>query len=95
MPHIIIATDVDSPLCGPTGAALMYALQKGATPQMLPILERRNQEYGQYLEQTTGCAIIPVAPPHADTTTMMQPEIAHQNIVSAIKGNQILTSVFG
>ena len=56
--HITIATDVDSPLCGPTGATQMYALQKGATPQMLPLLERRTLEYGQYLEQLTGRAII-------------------------------------
>lgn len=48
--HFTIASDVDSPLCGPRGATYMFAKQKGATEAMLPALERRNQEYGQWLE---------------------------------------------
>lgn len=39
-------------------------------------------------------AVIPVAPPHADPTTMMHPDIARRNIELAIKGDSILTSVF-
>ncbi len=191
---VTIATDVDSPLCGPTGATQMFALQKGATPTMLSSLERRNHEYGLYLERTSGhdiisqpgagaaggigaalmslphcertsgidlllrlthfdrllsdatlvitgeghidrqtlqgkapyrialearkhhvpciaiCGqadphlittpspwqyVIPVAPPHADPLTMMQPDIARRNIERTIKGNTILTSVLG
>lgn len=31
--------DVDNPLCGPTGAATVYGPQKGATPEMVQVLE--------------------------------------------------------
>ena len=40
-PKVIIASDVSNPLCGPTGAARMFASQKGATPEEVEILERR------------------------------------------------------
>lgn len=36
-----LASDVDNPLCGPEGAAMVFARQKGATPEMLPQLEDR------------------------------------------------------
>lgn len=36
-----LACDVDNPLCGDNGAAAVFALQKGATPMMLPALEER------------------------------------------------------
>lgn len=38
---ITIASDVDNPLCGPHGAASVYAPQKGATPAMVAMLEER------------------------------------------------------
>ena len=41
LPSFTIAYDVANPLCGPTGAARMFAPQKGATPQMVEIFERR------------------------------------------------------
>ena len=34
-----IATDVDSPLCGPRGAAALFGPQKGATPTQVPALD--------------------------------------------------------
>ncbi|QLY30906.1 glycerate kinase [Nocardia huaxiensis] len=34
-----LASDVDNPLLGPSGAAAVYAPQKGATPDQIPILE--------------------------------------------------------
>ena len=40
-PKVIIASDVSNPLCGPIGAARMFAPQKGATPEEVEILERR------------------------------------------------------
>ena len=36
-----LACDVDNPLCGADGAAMVFARQKGATPEMLPMLENR------------------------------------------------------
>ena len=41
LPTFTIASDVSNPLCGPTGAARMFAPQKGATPEEVELLERR------------------------------------------------------
>ncbi|GAB2673067.1 glycerate kinase [Paenibacillus thermoaerophilus] len=35
----VLATDVTNPLCGPDGAAAVFAPQKGATPEMIEVLE--------------------------------------------------------
>ncbi|NPD90924.1 glycerate kinase family protein [Xylanibacter muris] len=43
--RFIIASDVDNPLLGPNGAAYVYGPQKGATPEMIHILERRAREF--------------------------------------------------
>jgi glycerate kinase len=37
---VVVASDVDIPLLGRAGAVAMFALQKGATPADLPLLER-------------------------------------------------------
>jgi glycerate kinase len=36
---ILVACDVDNPLCGPRGASAVYGPQKGATPEMVAELE--------------------------------------------------------
>jgi glycerate kinase len=38
---LLVATDVDNPLLGPSGATAVFAPQKGATPDSLPLLEQR------------------------------------------------------
>jgi glycerate kinase len=38
---LVLASDVDNPLLGPTGAAAVYAPQKGASPEEVEILEAR------------------------------------------------------
>lgn len=38
--NITIASDVDNPLCGPKGAARVFGPQKGATPDMVTVLDR-------------------------------------------------------
>ena len=40
-----IATDVQNPLCGPQGAAHVFAAQKGATPIMIRQLDLRAQQF--------------------------------------------------
>ena len=42
-----IATDVTNPLCGENGAAYVFALQKGATPQMVPSLDARAKRFAE------------------------------------------------
>ncbi|PRY42679.1 glycerate kinase [Umezawaea tangerina] len=39
--EVVLATDVDNPLLGPTGAAAVYGPQKGATPADVEVLEDR------------------------------------------------------
>lgn len=47
-----IATDVVNPLLGPKGATQVYAPQKGATSDMLPILERCLAQFADRTEQS-------------------------------------------
>jgi glycerate 2-kinase len=49
--EIIVAVDVKNPLCGPDGAAYVYAPQKGATPEMLPLLDQSLQHYAQVIRR--------------------------------------------
>ena len=44
-----VASDVSNPLTGPQGAAAVFAPQKGASPEMLPILEAGLQNWGELL----------------------------------------------
>ncbi|NMA20056.1 MAG: glycerate kinase [Lentisphaerae bacterium] len=44
-----VACDVTNPLTGPAGATAVFAPQKGATPEMLPILEAGLQNWGNIL----------------------------------------------
>lgn len=42
-----LASDVDNPLCGPRGAAMVFARQKGATADMIPRLEERARRFAR------------------------------------------------
>lgn len=46
-PEILLACDVDNPLCGPRGAARIFAPQKGAGPQEVEELERRASRFAE------------------------------------------------
>lgn len=52
--RMLVACDVDSPLTGPTGAARVFAPQKGASPQEVDVLERALQHWADVLELATG-----------------------------------------
>ena len=39
LPEITVMCDIDNPLCGPTGASAVFGPQKGATPEMVPVLD--------------------------------------------------------
>lgn len=45
--EVVAASDVSNPLCGPLGAARMFAPQKGATPAMVEQLETRTMQFAQ------------------------------------------------
>lgn len=46
--------DVENPLCGPRGAARVFGPQKGASPDMTPLLERRLEEAAEFYRQRGG-----------------------------------------
>jgi glycerate kinase len=52
--HVVAATDVDSPLLGPGGAAAVFAPQKGASPEQVLELERRLRIWSLALERSFG-----------------------------------------
>lgn len=52
--EIVVACDVDNPLCGPRGAAYTYALQKGASPDMLPRLDAALDHYARIVARDLG-----------------------------------------
>ncbi len=52
--HFTIACDVTSPLCGPQGSAGTFAIQKGATPDMIPILDGALKHFAQVLSNYFG-----------------------------------------
>jgi glycerate kinase len=53
---ITVACDVTNPLCGPKGAAATYGPQKGATPDMVPVLDAALAHYADVLETALhGC----------------------------------------
>lgn len=53
---VTLATDVDNPLLGPTGAARTYAPQKGATDEEVLRLEDALQRWADLLEGAVGYA---------------------------------------
>jgi len=52
--RFLLASDVDNPLLGPTGAASIYAPQKGATPDQIAELELALQRWARLLGAATG-----------------------------------------
>jgi len=49
-----IACDVTNPLLGADGAAAVYGPQKGATPELVALLDARNARWADALEAATG-----------------------------------------
>ncbi|HAW60533.1 MAG TPA: glycerate kinase [Actinobacteria bacterium] len=52
--EIIVASDVDNPLCGPHGAAHVFAPQKGATPGMVEELDEGLAHYAEIIQRDLG-----------------------------------------
>ena len=52
--NFIVACDVTSPLCGPTGAAHIFAPQKGADAAMVERLDKGMRNYADVVEQFCG-----------------------------------------
>lgn len=55
--EVLVATDVTNPLVGPNGAAVVYAPQKGATPEQVDILEAALHRYANVIRRSLGVDI--------------------------------------
>lgn len=51
---IMVACDVDNPLCGPRGASAVYGPQKGATPAMVAELDAALGVFARLAKEVTG-----------------------------------------
>ncbi|MDE1233865.1 glycerate kinase [Vibrio aestuarianus] len=49
--HLEVACDVDNPLCGPKGASHVFGPQKGATPEMVELLDANLAHYANIMKQ--------------------------------------------
>ena len=56
--EIIVACDVDNPLCGPRGASAVFGPQKGATPAMVAELDAALAHYATLAQEATGRQIV-------------------------------------
>ncbi|MBB2203534.1 glycerate kinase [Gluconacetobacter takamatsuzukensis] len=59
--RIEVACDVDNPLTGPSGASAIFGPQKGATPEMVRVLDDALAGYGRQVAAVTGRAVDAVA----------------------------------
>jgi glycerate kinase len=58
--QVRVACDVTNPLCGPTGAAAVYGPQKGATPEMVALLDAGLCHYARRLREDLGADVADV-----------------------------------
>ncbi len=52
--RIVVASDVNNPLCGTRGAAATYGPQKGADPDAVEELDAALAAWGRFIERATG-----------------------------------------
>lgn len=57
---ILVASDVTNPLCGENGASAVFGPQKGATPEMVQILDRNLRHYGEIVKEQLQIEIIDI-----------------------------------
>lgn len=55
---ILVACDVDNPLCGSRGASAVYGPQKGATPEMVAQLDAALQHFASKVQPVVGKQVI-------------------------------------
>ena len=54
---MIVACDVDNPLCGDTGASAVFGPQKGASPAMVADLDQNLAHYAEIIEKQIGLKV--------------------------------------
>lgn len=58
--NFIIASDVKNELCGPNGASIVYGPQKGATPEMVKILDKNLRHLANIIKKDLSKDILKV-----------------------------------
>ncbi|WP_313233795.1 glycerate kinase family protein [Tissierella praeacuta] len=53
-----VACDVNNPLCGEQGASYVFGLQKGATPEIMKVLDNNLRHYGILIKEQLGIDIL-------------------------------------
>lgn len=56
--EFVVACDVDTPFCGPQGAAYVFAPQKGATPPMVEALDEGMLSFAKLVAGSLGADIV-------------------------------------
>ena len=59
--QFVVACDVDTPFCGPEGAAPVFAPQKGANAEMVAKLDAGMASFAKVVETKYGINIVPMA----------------------------------
>lgn len=55
---ILVACDVNNPLCGDKGASAVFGLQKGATPEDIQLLDGALRQFGLLTAKVTGKMVL-------------------------------------
>ncbi|SHE73626.1 glycerate kinase [Desulforamulus putei] len=55
--QILVACDVQNPLCGPGGASAVYGPQKGATPEMVQLLDANLNHFAEKIKEQLGIEV--------------------------------------
>jgi glycerate kinase len=58
--NILVASDVTNPLCGERGASAVFGPQKGATPEMVQILDKNLRHYSKVVKEQLGVDMVDV-----------------------------------
>jgi glycerate 2-kinase len=58
--NILVASDVNNPLCGEHGASAVFGPQKGATPEMVRILDKNLRHYSKVVKEQIGIDMVDV-----------------------------------
>jgi glycerate kinase len=53
-----VACDVTNPLCGPNGASAIFGPQKGATPEMVAVLDANLRRFAEVLRRDVGVDVL-------------------------------------
>ncbi len=54
---VVVACDVNNPLCGPTGASAVFGPQKGATPEIVAELDAALSHFADIMERDLGADV--------------------------------------